>query len=260
MALVMRCDEHERLVSYLYDDGSDAERAAVEAHLARCAACAAELAELRAIRATLADWQPPETALGFRITREPAGAPATTRWWPLPAWVQAAAAVLVLAAGAGLANLEIRYGREGVTMRTGWARQIGGGGIGGPGRPGTAQVAPTPLAVPAGITARDLAALEERLRAEFARNTPSAPAPASAAASSRDLLAQVRAMVDESEQRQKQELALRLTQALRDVESQRRADLVRIEQNMGQIEGLTGQEAARQREMLNYLMRVSERR
>jgi hypothetical protein len=51
-----------------------------------------------------------------------------------------------------------------------------------------------------------------------------------------------------------------LTQALTDVESQRRADLVRIEQNMGQIEGLTGQEAVRQREMLNYLMRVSGRR
>ena len=64
----------------------------------------------------------------------------------------------------------------------------------------------------------------------------------------------------ESEQRQQKELALRLTQVLTDVESQRRADLVRIEQNMGQIEGLTGQEAARQREMLNYLMRVSQRR
>ena len=56
------------------------------------------------------------------------------------------------------------------------------------------------------------------------------------------------------------ELALRVSQVTTDVESQRRADLVRIEQNMGQIEGLTGAEAARQRELLNYLVRVSQRR
>ena len=76
MTLVMRCEDRERLVSYLYDDGSDTERAAVEAHLARCAACATELAELRAVRASLADWQPPESALGFRITRDSADPPA----------------------------------------------------------------------------------------------------------------------------------------------------------------------------------------
>ena len=126
MTLVMRCEDRERLVSYLYDDGSDTERAAVEAHLARCAACAAELAELRAVRASLADWQPPESALGFRITRDSADPPARA-WWPLPAWAQAAAAVLVLGAGAGLANLEIRYDNQGLTMRTGWAREAGAG-------------------------------------------------------------------------------------------------------------------------------------
>jgi hypothetical protein len=259
MTLVMRCDEKERLVGYLYDDGPEAERAAVEAHVARCTACAAELAELRAVRASLADWQAPEAALGFRVTRDPADAPAR-RFWPLPAWAQAAAALLVLAAGAGLANLEIRYDREGLTMRTGWARQGGAGDPGPSVRPATAQVTPAAQPMSVGITARDLAVLEARLRAEFAQNTRNAPAPAGAAADARDLLQQVRTLVGESEQRQQKELALRLTQVLRDVESQRRADLVRIEQNMGQIEGLTGQEAVRQREMLNYLMRVSQRR
>ena len=84
--------------------------------------------------------------------------------------------------------------------------------------------------------------------------------PAGSGASSHDLLQQVRALVAESEQRQQKELALRLSQVLTDVESQRRSDLVRIEQNMGQIEGFTGQEAVRQRELLNYLMRVSQHR
>jgi anti-sigma factor RsiW len=256
MTLVMRCDDRERLVTYLYDDGSDAERAAVEAHLARCAACAAVLAELRAVRASLAEWQPPETALGFRITRDQREAP-TRSWFPLPAWAQAAAAVLVLGAGAGLANLEIRYDHQGLTMRTGWAREAG------PGEairsvPLTARVT-NPRTV--AVTARDLAALEDRLRAEFVHSTrTSAAVPGGSGASSRDLLQQVRALVAESEQRQQKELALRLSQVLTDVESQRRADLVRIEQNMGQIEGFTGQEAVRQRELLNYLMRVSQRR
>ena len=257
MTIVMRCEDRDRLVSYLYDDGSDAERAAVEAHLARCVACAAELAELRAVRASLADWQPPETALGFRITRDPADAPVRSWWRPLPAWAQAAAAVLVLGAGAGLANLEIRYDTQGLTMRTGWARDTGAGET-------SRSVRRTPAATNApatAVTARDLAALEGRLRTEFAHGTRTgAPVPASAVASSRDLLQQVRALVAESEQRQQKELALRLTQVLTDVESQRRADLVRIEQNMGQIEGFTGQEAVRQRELLNYLMRVSQRR
>jgi hypothetical protein len=259
MTLVMRCEDKDRLVSYLYDDGSDAERAAVEAHVARCAACAAELAALEAVRASLADWQAPETALGFRITRTSADVPARSRWWPLPAWAQAAAAVLVLAAGAGLANLEITYGREGLTMRTGWARQDSAAATRaslGPAQPATAAANAATV-----VTARDLAALEERLRTELAHSTRTSVAvPAGAAANSRDLMQQVRALVAESEQRQQKELALRLTQVLRDVESQRRADLVRIEQNMGQIEGLTGQEAVRQREMLNYLMRVSQRR
>jgi hypothetical protein len=37
-------------------------------------------------------------------------------------------------------------------------------------------------------------------------------------------------------------------------------DLAQIERNFGQIEGLTGAEVREQREMLNYLMRVSEQR
>jgi hypothetical protein len=256
MTLVMRCDDRERLVTYLYDDGSDDERAAVEAHLARCAECAAELAELRAVRASLADWQPPETALGFRITRDRREA-RTRSWWPLPAWAQAAAAVLVLGAGAGLANLEIRYDNQGLTMRTGWARGSGSGEA-----IRSVSVTP-PVTKPrtVAVTAQDLVALEDRLRAEFVHSTPiSAPMPAGSGVSSHDLLQQVRALVAESEQRQQKELALRLSQVLTDVESQRRSDLVRIEQNMGQIEGFTGQEAVRQRELLNYLMRVSQHR
>ena len=73
------------------------------------------------------------------------------------------------------------------------------------------------------------------------------------------LLTQVRSLVDESERRQQRELALRLSQVVQDFDAQRRTDLVRIERGFGQIESLTGQEAARQREITNYLVRASQR-
>ena len=74
------------------------------------------------------------------------------------------------------------------------------------------------------------------------------------------LLVRVRALLEESEQRQQRELALRTTQVVRDFDSQRRVDLAQIQRSFGQIEGLTGAEVREQRQMLNYLMRVSEQR
>ena len=81
-------------------------------------------------------------------------------------------------------------------------------------------------------------------------------APAGAVADS-DLLPRVRALIEASERRQQQELALRLTQFNRDVNMQRQADLVKIDQVIGQYAGTSGAEMARQRQMLNYLTRVS---
>ncbi|MEZ5418371.1 MAG: hypothetical protein R2708_13610 [Vicinamibacterales bacterium] len=69
----------------------------------------------------------------------------------------------------------------------------------------------------------------------------------------------MRALIEASERRQQQELALRLTQFGRDIDLQRRADLVRVEQGIGQLEGRTGAEVARQREAINYLIRAGLR-
>ena len=68
----------------------------------------------------------------------------------------------------------------------------------------------------------------------------------------------MRTLIDESEQRQQRELALRTAQIVSDFDSQRRVDLTQIQRSFGQIEGLTGAEVREQREMLNYLMRVSQ--
>jgi hypothetical protein len=70
-------------------------------------------------------------------------------------------------------------------------------------------------------------------------------------------LQRVSALIAASERRQQQELARRLAMFGRDLEVQRRADLVRINQGFGQFEGRAGAEIARQGQMLDYIMRVS---
>lgn len=250
------CDDKDTLVSYLYGEVGLEARRAVDAHLERCAACARELQELRGTRATLAAWVPPDAELGFRIIREPA-APAARRWWQTPAWAPAAlAAGLVLALAA---SVEVEYGSGAVTIRTGWAR------------PAASSAAPeaAPAAAAAGLSERDLqaalAALEGKLRAEMAATgareaAPVAPVRLQASAVDRgELLRQVEDLIEASERRQQRELAFRLAQVVQDVDAQRRTDMLRIETGLGQIEGVTGQEVARQRQLINYLMQARDR-
>jgi hypothetical protein len=267
MTTSFRCDDKELLVAYLYDEVSDAERASVESHVASCAACTEELAALGAVRADLSHWNPPAADLGFQIVRTaPRPAP---RAWRTPAWApMALAAGLLLAVGAALANVEVQAGNGGVTIRAGWSHPPISSPTAAPVEQTAArEAAPKAAAIPVrtGVTDADMqkamAALESRLRAEIA-STPrqTSTVPVSATSVDRgELLQQVRNLVDESERRQQRELALRLAQVVQDWDNQRRTDLVKIEQNFGQIESLTGQEAARQRAITNYLVRASQR-
>jgi len=262
MSDTFQCGDNAALVSYLYDECAPAERAAIDAHIALCAACAAEIAALGSARLQLASWTPPDADLGFAIVRaEAAGSRPQSwarpeasdspearglrpgAWWrqPFPAWAQAVAACLIFGVGLSLGVL------RGTTSTPSSARTVAGATVD----------------VPAAVTATDLAALERRLRDEMAtlRATPvSATSAMPQSGSNAQLLAQVRALIDESEQRQQRELALRTLQVVRDFDSQRRVDLAAIERNFGQIEGLTGAEVREQRQMLNYLLRVSEQR
>ena len=74
-----------------------------------------------------------------------------------------------------------------------------------------------------------------------------------------DTLRRVRALIDESERRQQRELALRLADVVREVHSQRQADLVKIDRSLGVLQNSTGMEVMKQRELLNYLVRASQR-
>jgi len=169
------------------------------------------------------------------------------RWWsqPIPAWAQAAAAAVIFAAGLSL----------GVWRGTAAPEPSPAGAIASASSPAAANAA----------SVSDLAALEQRLRSEIALMRASAPAQAAAApqtvsASEAQIMARVRALIDESEQRQQRELALRTAQVVRDFDSQRRVDLQNVRSIVGQVEGSTGAEIARQQQTLQYLMRVSQQK
>jgi anti-sigma factor RsiW len=246
MTAPFQCGDNPALVGYMYGECEPAERRAIDQHLLVCPACAAEVAALDATRTQLAAWTPPDAQLGFRMVADPpVGSNVVSgpsRWWarPMPAWAQAAAAAVIFTAGLSL----------GV-----WR--------------GTATQVPAAAAAPASASmsataasASDLAALEQRLRSEIAQMRTTAPVPVAAspaaAASEAQILARVRALIDESEQRQQRELALRTAQVVRDFDSQRRVDLQNVRSIVGQVEGSTGAEIARQQQTLQYLMRVSQ--
>jgi anti-sigma factor RsiW len=236
-----QCGDNAALVGYLYDECAADERRAVEAHLTICAACAAEAAALRSTRLQLTSWTPPESELGFQIVRAQKPEPGRLAWWtqPLPAWAQAAAAVLLFGAGVWLG---VAQGIDGTAAPQ---------GVQAAATAASAPAAATPAA--ATVSPDDLAALERRLRGEMAQIRSAAATPAD-----RRLLTEVRSMIAESEQRQQRELALGMTRIMRDVDTQRRTDLAQIQGSFQQIEGLTGAQVREQRDMLNYLMRVSQ--
>lgn len=250
------CESQELIVGYVYDELPPGERAAFEAHMASCAQCRGEIAELQSTRACLSLWAPPEPDLGFRVIRGGA-APAAAlprRSRLVPAFAFAAAAVIVLAVAAAIANIEVRYGNEGMTVRTGWVS-------GAPGAvPGTGDAAAEVTAASA-----DFEALSRRLtQIEATLAVPAGGMTVTTAAGARlsdaEILRRVRQLVAEAEARQETAVASRLLDVVRDFDRQRRTDLVLLQQGLGQYQGLTNAEIAQNRDMLNQLVRAAATR
>jgi anti-sigma factor RsiW len=246
----------ELLVAYVYDDISDIDRGRFERHLRECAACRDEAAAMRSVRTDLAAWTPPEPDLGFSIVQHQR--PSWRTWWT-PAFGLAAAALLVLAAAAGLANVEVTYGAGGFAVRTGWHRSVA---------VTSTSAAVEPAASGAASDAqsarleKSIAEITRRVRElEGARTTPVQTVSNSSTAtrlSDAEILRRVGDLLARSESRQQQELALRIAQVIRDVEAQRVADLGRIQQGFGRIDAMTSAEAASHRELANYILTSSK--
>ncbi len=265
-------DRDEALVTYLYDPGdADAARAAFEAHLTTCVRCREDLAALRGVRVQLGRWMPPEPSFTvpshkLQVTRRP--------WWrEIPAWAQVAAALLFLGVSAGIANLDVRYDHNDLSVRTGWSKPGVAQGFSPAGMPPAGAGIVPAAAVGQGLSAAggasapwraDLAALERQLKTEFhgaqiaGPATPAQPQAARAAADA-EIVRRVRALIDDSEKRQQRELALRLAEAIRDVNAQRQADLVKVDRALGTVQNNLGVEVLKNRQQMNYYIRTSQR-
>lgn len=274
------CPSHEQLVTYLYDECEPAESSQLQAHTATCPACRQELTRLDEVRGALGEWAAPELTGDIRVVVGPRERPSPWAWLLRPAFPLAAAAALVLGAAAGLANLEVRYGTDGFVVRTGRGQDASSRSTSAAPAAATASLErPRTPSVARPIDATgdapwrtELAALERELRAEFSsanatreagaipgvRGATTRPVGTTPATLDPQLAARIQALIDESEIRQQRNLALRVAELSRDFDLQRRTDLVQIQQGLGRLEGQTQAEAARTREMMNYIVRVSQ--
>jgi hypothetical protein len=248
---------HELLVAYLYDDLPAADRAAFEFHARQCDACREELRQLRGTREHLASWAPPEPAFDIQVVRRAEPPPRRASW--VPAWGLAAAASLLLLAGAAaIANLDVRVGSDGVVVRTGW------GGAVQPEPPG-ALPAETPVAVSpaAPEVSGELLALDARLRElETAMTAAAAPVAAPAGGVDRAAIdaaeARLRRLITESERRQRTEVAVQITQMWRDLNAVRASDFVRVQESLDRVQGQTNYQLRQHRDQVqSQLYRVT---
>ncbi len=226
-------DNHEALLAYLYEEGDPAERLVVARHLQECASCSVAVLEFQNVRGMLHDWTPPATELGFRIVQEKPAVlvpPRAFSFWP-PAyggWARAAAAVLVFGAGMAVSQFTMSYDAGVLIVRL---RQPDTG----PAQSPNARDIELAAENDPGVTTVPERPLDNRLT------------PVATDTSTEQLLQRVRSMIDQSEQRQQRELALRLSQLNSEVDAQHQADLLRIQQNFGQ----------QQEDVMNYLVRTS---
>jgi anti-sigma factor RsiW len=286
------CTDKDTLIAYVYGECDDTQRAAVEAHLATCAACADEVGGFGRVRTTLSEWTPPDRVGSFRLVREeevgaqtPARILRPARWWqaPVPALAKVAAGILLFAGGAALANLEVRYDSAGFAVRTGWQKAPpaeGRDAANQPDAPATQAAPPLPVApVPAAALPQqaaggdapwrtEMAALERQLRDEFRQQvttvrTTGATAgpvgiPAAATAEERRFLGAVQAMIEDSAERQQLWTSYRINQVMGEFQTQRRADLARVQQNLDRLDaGASAITAPRGQPSMNNLFPVT---
>lgn len=243
------CEGKELLITCLYDEANDAERRAFESHLTGCVECRRDLEALRSTRGRMRAWSPPDSDLGFQIVRT--GVTAAPRRWVAPAWGLAAAAVLVLAAAAAIANIEVRYGSDGLVVRTGWNRAAPAPVSAAPASGSDAGAAPVDFT-------QELAAVDRRLRdleATASRTAPATQLAGSQGMSDAEVVRRVRDMVAQSETRQQRELVLRINALAREVDRQRRVDLAMMQQG---LQAASGEDALRHSQIFNALRSVAQ--
>jgi hypothetical protein len=243
------CDRKELLVGFLYGELEPSDRRTFQQHLTTCAACRDELSELRGTREQIALWTPPDADLGFRIVRGAAAA-APSRFRFTPGWAFAAAAVLVLAVGAAIANLDVRYGSDGVVVRTGWNHAAD-------------RATQAPASAVANVDWKTQTEQIDRRLRDLERAIPAhAQASTVQNASVSDMtdaqvLQRVRDLLSQSEARQQRLFASRLSELTSELDARRQLDLATIDQGLTRLQITSVAADRRNRDNINRLMQVS---
>ena len=262
MSEVFRCEDKETLVAYLYGEVDGDVRREVERHLRTSTACMRESEGLNTVRQDLQLCNPPEPEFGFSIVQNRAStAPApvltSSRWASLhglPAWAQVAAAALFVAAAAAIANVQVRSSSDGIVVTTGWMS------------PSVPAAAAQPSSPSNEEWRGQLVTLEQNLRDEFrqqmrdeigaqqtairtAMSATDATAPESAV-----VMRRVQSMIEASEERQRQEMALRFAQAERMWNVRWTNDRATLNRQLGTLQGRTFAVQAGQQELRNQML------
>jgi hypothetical protein len=223
-------DDHDALLDYLYEEGDSARRLEIAQHLQDCAPCAVAVLEFQNVRSMLSDWAPPAArSIAPRAASSTPAAPYQQTPARFGRFAQVAAALLIFAAGMAVSQLDLEFRNGRVIVST-----------------------------PSALPAPGMREASITLQPEVPARTSAAPAPVntggatSGPAAARPekiehLLQRVRAMIDQSEQRQQRELALRLSQVAREVDAQHQVDIVKIQEDMGRQQDAT----------IDYLVRTS---
>ena len=104
------CNQRERLIGYVYNEGDASELQEVQRHLDSCAECRTEIAALRSVREDLLAWDVPASE---SVWRPFTPAPVARPWFrQVPAWAMAAAATIVMASGFAGGSFAHRFGAE----------------------------------------------------------------------------------------------------------------------------------------------------
>jgi hypothetical protein len=242
MSLTFECGDKNALIAYLYEECEPELREAISGHLTRCESCSSEVDGLGWTRQRLEVWTPPASELGFQmqVPKQDARLP----WWraPLPAWAQAAAAIVIFGVG-----LSVGLARGGVAAPPVASNQ--------PPIVQSAAAAPT-------VSHTDLSQLEARLKSEMAQLRITPPVRQAVSSSEDEIMKRVEALLAQSEERQRREFTLRQVEMARDFEAQRRIDMASVRETVGQFQGVTGTEIRQQREAIdrlnNYIIRVGQ--
>ena len=116
-----KCQMHEALVSYLYDEATPDETARMKEHLGTCSSCSEELSSFQRVRGMLQSWELEDVPV-LRISTRQEPKRSTLHqlkdlFVALPLWTRSLGAIATAMLVLAVLGTEIHIGRDGFALR-----------------------------------------------------------------------------------------------------------------------------------------------